>query len=457
MKSLLKTLSLSVAAGAIAFSAPLTGLSDTSVFAQEQAAPKPAKTRKVPAMTLAAHKEIQKAQELMSPEDETVAPDLAGANRVLDELLGKGKINDYEKAVAWQVKAMIAFEQDDTPSSIRAFEQILRYRESIPEALEVNILFSLSQLHYSTENYDKALSYAKEWEPRAAVISVNQLVYIAQLYYVRSEFKPALDYVYRAIGEAETLDTVEVKENWYGIALSAHWELNEYEKVRDVLELLIVRWPSPQYWMQLAGIYGELGRETDSYSVTEAAYQQGFLDDKPAQLVNVAQILIARDAPIKAAKVVERAYAQDLIEREAKNDRLLGQAYLRSAELEKAIEPLSRAAAGLEDGDMWFQVGQIQNQLEDYAGAVKSFENALKLLEKDEKKNHARILAAHVSSGTALIELKDFPKATAAMQRARKTAKTRRERSQVDNWTKYLAAEREREKILEEAGVSSGR
>lgn len=460
MTSIMKTLSLSVAAGAIALAAPMATPSlESSAYAQE-AQQQEKKTRKVPAMTLAAHREIQKAQELMAPEEEGETPDLPGAARVLDELLAKGRINDYEKAVAWQLKASIAFEQDDTPASIRAFEQILKYRDSIPEALELNILFSLSQLYYSIENYDRALTYAKEWEPRATIISVNQIVYISQLYYVRSEYPQSLDYIYRAINEAQALDTVEVKENWYGIALSSHWELNQYDKVRDVLELLIVTWPKPQYWLQLSGIYAELGRENDSYSITEAAYQQGFLDDKDTQLVNMAQILIARDAPIKAANVVERSYEKNLVERTPENERLLGQAYLRAAEYEKSIEPLKNAAEGLEDGDLWFQVGQVQSQLEDYRGAVESYTKAVAQMSKtesDRKKNHARILAAHVATGTSLIELKEFDDASAAMEKARKVASTRRERGQVDNWVKYLASERAREEILEEAGITAGR
>lgn len=444
----IKSLPMAVAAAAILAAVPMpegTPILGDAAFAQAEQQKSQAKTRKVPAMTLDAHKQIQKAQEAMDLKayDE--------AKEILIDLLERKRINDYERAVAWQLRAMIAYEEDDTDGTIRAYERILNFAESIPEALELNIIYGLAQLYYTEENFDKALEYVDRWEGRVdpTLVSVSHLQFISNLHYVRNNFEGALEYIYRAIDVAKSLDTVEVKESWYGLALSAHWELSQFEDVRDVLEILLINWPKPRYWTQLAGIYQELGDEQTSFSLTEAAYKQGFLDDNEQQLVNVAQIQLARSAPIKCAWILEKAFKENRVERTPQNQKTLGQCYMMAYEYDKALEPLSKAAAGDEDGDLWFQIGQVQMQLGHYKDALDSFASVQKAF-KDDKSTKAKekVLSAVMQRGQAFTELKQFKEAHEAFRAAKRMATDRKDKRMVSQWEQYLKAEEEREKML---------
>lgn len=448
LKQSLKYLSLGTAVGFALAAVPQTTayspFGGSEVMAQQQENKQ--KTRKVPAMTLNVHKRITKAQEAMDVQD------FVTGEQILRDLLENKRVNEYEQAVVWQLLASIAFERDDTPSAIKAFEQILVYRESIPVALELNITFTLAQLYYSIEDYKRAMAYVERWEPQAEVVGVSQLVFISQLHYVQDDFNKALEYIYRAISDAEAVDTVEVKENWYNLAMSCHWELNQYDKVRDVLETLVITWPKPLYWTQLAGVYGELGQEQTSFSLTEAAYKQGFLDENPSQIVNVAQIMVARDAPIKATWVMEKALKEGLIEDDGDNARLLGQAYLRASEFGKAIVPLKKAASEKGDASLWFQVAQVEIQLEMYDKAVVSLEKTIKAYRKAGlKKNRGKIVAALIQQGSAYTELTEFDKAKKTFAAARKISDSRRERNQIGSWESYMKAEKAREDLLASA------
>ena len=222
----------------------------------------------------------------------------------------------------------------------------------------------------------------------------------------------------------------------------------------DILEILIINWPSPSYWQQLAGTYQELGQEETSFSIIEAAYKQGFLDDQPTQLENMAQILIARDAAIKAAWVLEKAYSDGLLEKTAKNQRTLGNAYLNAAEYGKAVGPLSVAAKGDDtldpDGTLWMQIASVQNQLDNLNDAVDAYENAIALLRKEgEKRNKNKIGAAYMQRAGALIELKKFDEARKSFDEARKLGQ---KRSAIKSWISYLKSEEAREEILASAG-----
>ncbi|WP_374764754.1 tetratricopeptide repeat protein [Yunchengibacter salinarum] len=421
-------------------------MSSAAVALQEDGEKKPEReTRKVPAMSLGVHKKVQKAQEAMDgTEDEP--PNLAEARQILAELR-EDDINEYEMAVTWQLEAMISYEQDNPKGTIDAYENILKYRKSIPVALELQIMFGLAQLYFSEEDYDKSLEMVKQWIPRKETISASQKTFISQLYYSVENYDKALEYIYSAINEAETDDTLEVKESWYQLALSSHWEQNQFEKVRDVLEIMIVNWPKPVYWTQLAGVYGELGKNEKSFSITEAAYKQGFLDEKPTQLVNLAQILISREAPIKAAWVMEKAFKEKLIEPTAKNYKVLGQSYLMAQELEKAVDPLSKNAEMENDGQMWLQVGQVQMQLGNYSEAAAAFDEAVQAYD-DNDASENDILTAHMQRGSALLELKRFDDARRAFQKARNLADTSSERRRARQWMGYLEKEVKREEML---------
>ena len=205
--------------------------------------------RKVPAMSIAVHKQVQKAQEAMDHKD------FDATSTILAGILASERVNGYEKAVAWQLRAMLAYEQDDTAGTITAYENILNFKHSIPVGLELSIQYSLAQLYYSVDEYDTALKYAKLWEPRAGeYVGVSQLTFIAQLHYMRSDYQQTIDYMDRVMSLLESLDIFEVKENWYALKLSAHWELNQYDAVRETLEKILVMWPKPRYCTQLASI-----------------------------------------------------------------------------------------------------------------------------------------------------------------------------------------------------------
>lgn len=444
----IKSLPMAVAAAAVLAVVPMP--EGTPIFGEQAAHAQRApsnkqKTRKVPAMSVDVHKKIQKAQEAMDTKN------YVEAKSIIDDTLEGKKVNDYERAVAWQLKAMIAYEEDDVNATIGAYEQILRYAESIPEALELSILYGLAQLYYSEENYEKALEFVTQWQARTdpTLIGVNQLTFISNLHYVRNEFEDSLRYIYDAIEMAKTVDTVELKESWYQLALSAHWELGEFEKVRDTLEILLLTWPKPQYWIQLAGIYQELGDEPTSYSLTEAAYKQGFLDDKEAQLVNVAQIQLARGAPIKCAWILEKAFGENRVVSDAKNQKTLGQCYMMASEYQKAIGPLTQAAKGDNDGDLWFQIGQVQMQLGKYKDAVESFDAVTAAFRSSrDEKDKSKILTAVMQKGQALTELKRFKEAYDAFKEAKRLATNQKERRTVTQWEKYLKAEEAREEML---------
>lgn len=185
--------------------------------------------RKVPAMSIAFHKKVQSAQEAMD------AGDLEAATEILNIAELNPKINNYERATLWQFRAMIAFENESTPDTIKAYEKILTYRDSIPVMLEQQIIYGLSQLYFSVENYARSLDYLNLWQKTAAMPEIPHHIFMAQVHYTVGNYADAAEYMDFAIQKAKTQPSVEIKKHWITLLVLAHYEAGNTLQAKNVL------------------------------------------------------------------------------------------------------------------------------------------------------------------------------------------------------------------------------
>ncbi|WP_262691980.1 energy transducer TonB [Kordiimonas aestuarii] len=229
--------------------------------------------RKVPAMSLTVHKKIQAAQEAIADKD------YPRAQAVLNETLRLTRINDYEKAVVWQLKAMIAFSENDSPATIEAYETILNYRDSIPEALEINILFGLAQLYHSQGDTRQAAEYANKTVYRMPTLSQAQSRFLAELYYLTRDFAKAEKHIEVAINAGQAYGGGGVKEVWYKMLLSSQWEQGHQLEAKKTALALISRWPEQKYCQILAGMMMEMRNTDEQMTLDEVRTNQAACAD----------------------------------------------------------------------------------------------------------------------------------------------------------------------------------
>jgi len=193
-------------------------------------------TRKVPAMSLAVHKLVQKAQVALQERD------LITAKQVLEQTLSLEKINDYERAVVWQMSALIAFEEKDTPATILAYETILKYSDSIPQALEYQLVYGLAQLYYSEENYQKSQEYLGIWQLSVDVnrIGPAQWQFLTWAAYDNNDHDQVishLDKFFESLNDEQR--SSKAAKNMYLFLASSYWELENFQEALDAIRNLI--------------------------------------------------------------------------------------------------------------------------------------------------------------------------------------------------------------------------
>ena len=397
------------------------------VMAQEEQQQR--KTRKTPALREKVYKQLEEAQTLGESEQ------FGQAISVLDKLSRQDDLNSYEKAQMYNFYAFIYFQQERFQDAIRAYENV-RAQPDLPEAMETQAIYALGQLYFTVENYPKAIELLERWFQSATNPGPGPYVFLSQAYYQQKQFRKALPPLDKAMALAREKGQ-PIKENWLLLKRVYHYELKEYEKVAEVLNTLIARFPKREYWNQLSAVYGELGDNKRQLAVLELADMQGYLD-RSQDLRNLSQLYMMNGDPLRGAKTLEKAMSDGIVETDLANLRLLAQAWGAAREDEKALPVLERAAGLAPDGKLDLRIAYSYINIDEYDKAAAAAREAIRkggLRSEGE----ARILL-----GTALFNADKLGDAKQAFR----TAEAGREGKRARQWLSHIAKEEARREEL---------
>ncbi|MDJ0928506.1 MAG: hypothetical protein QNJ73_12785 [Gammaproteobacteria bacterium] len=405
-------------------------LTPAAVMAQEEEKQQQ-ETRRTQAMSEKVYRKLAEAQEL------TDAEDYAGARKILDELAASPKLTPYEKAQLYNFFGFIYYAQERYADSIRAYETVLAQPE-IPQGLADQTKYTLAQLHFTMENWQKAIDLINDWMSTAQNPGPDPFILLASAYYSMDQFDRMIQPIERAMQIARDRDQ-PVKEQWWLLLRVAYFEQDNYQKVRDILEILVVNWPKKEYWTQLSAMYGELDQERKQLSAYASAYDQGMLT-RSAELVQLAQLYLQAEAPYKAAKIMEKGIEEGLIDKKADNYRILSQAWMLAAEDRKAIPALKTAASMSDDGDLDARLANSYLNLSEYDQCIEAARSGIR------KGGLRREDNAQVVLGMCLFENDQYEAAKKAFRAA---AKDKRSQKTAKQWITFIEREQERLRQLE--------
>lgn len=403
-----------------------SSLVSSDAAAQQKASDK--KTRKVPALNTRVYDQLSRAQQVAD------SGEINQAIEILDVVKGKASsMSSYDLAMMYNFYGFIYYAAEDFNKAIDSFEGVVN-QQPIPESLEQATLFSLAQLHMMRGNYDKTIEFLERWEDlQPGDLPVKNLVLKAQAMYQKKDYQAASKYIDEAIIKQENSEEgYKVDENWYVLQRAIYYELKLPEQVTKVLEKMVKLFDQPSYWVQLAGMYGELGEEKKQLAVLEAAYQKEYVTSG-SDVFNLAQLYYYHQAPYKGARLMEQAMDNGVLEKNLRNLKFLAQCWSLAKENEAAV-PVMRAAADLsEDGELDGQLAQIFLNLEKWDQAI---ESANKALEKGGLRNQG---TTHLVLGMAFFNKNRFNDALNQLAEAQKHKSSR---GMAQQWSKFVETEK---------------
>ena len=338
--------------------------------AEGRSGEKKKKTRRVPTISEFIFKKLGEAQEMMD------AKEYGLAEQFLKDMLNRSKrYNGNELGNIHNMLGYIAFLKEDYKGAIYAYEQVLSQGEDITEGLEVTTLYTIAQLSFVNENYQDALDYMEIWISKADNPGPEPRIFMGQVYYQMKDYPNALMQIQNGIRIAQERGT-KVKENWWSLVAFLYFEKEDFQGYMDTMKILVRDFPKRDYWIRLAGIYGQEGQERLQLNTLQAAYAGDYFETE-TDFTNLAGLLMQREAPYKAAKVLRDGLDREIVKRSASNLQSYGQAWQLAQEVDEAIPIFEEAAKLSDDGKIYERLAYLYMEDDQYKQCVTSAEGAL--------------------------------------------------------------------------------
>ncbi len=429
------------------------------------------KYRKARSLSSKVAKKMAKVYEALEVVDEQgeLSPDMETVNEILSDLLNqKDDIKSYDRSVMWNALAYVYSTEEKYLEAIEAYENLLDEPEStIP--LRNEALRALGRLHVGLENFQTGIKYILQYMDVVETVTAQTWALLGRVYYTTGEFKKALSSLEKAVILAEE-EGYKPKENWYSVMAASIGELKAeigekeaYLRQIAIYEILVNLYPKKTYFIQLGGIYGQLGREKDYMITLKAAYAKDLLNREGEYQV-LAQLLLLNQNPYWAAQVLVSGQQKIITYNETKIDEITGEeikvektgpviksneknlkliadSWRMAQEIDKAIPVLAKAAELSKDGKAYVLLGNL------YLGEDK-IEKAVDAIKKGLKKGKIeKISQVHLTLGQAYFELQKFEEAKKEFRIAARD-KDKKTKSMANNWIKYTENEEIRVKNL---------
>jgi len=382
-----------------------------TVYAKDEEERPEVKTKEAQAVSKKVYDKIQLAQEKIDEED------YPGALKILDALRRSDKLTNYERTNVLNYVGFIRYSTEDIEGAIAVYKEMLTIPDLEPQ-LEKQTTYTMAQLQTMEERYVEAIKLLESWFTLETNPGPQPYILYAQNLYQISRYADMVEPIESAMAVAEKRGT-EVKEDWYVLLNFAYFQQENYTKVRDIQKILLVKWPKKRYWFSLAGAFTELGEEMNLLTSYDAAHTQGMLE-KESELVTMAQLYMSHEVPYKAATLLDKEMESGRVKKNARNYRLLSQAWTLSQEDAEAIPALKNAARLSDEGELDLRLGNAHLNLGQYSECVAAVEAGLRKGGIKSPDN------AQISMGMCLYNLKKYQAAIKAFRQASKTARSKR-------------------------------
>ena len=411
------------------------------------------KARALQASTARKMAQVYEALEVVDDKGEP-DPDMETVLSILNDLRrDMANLKSYDRSVMWNAWAFVYFSDGKYDQAMDAYYNLINEPE-VTIGLRVGALLSLAQLHLVQENYKEGIELILQWMNEVEKVTAQSYSLLGQAYYQTGDFRKSLSSMETAVTMAEE-EGYKPRENWYVIMAACIGELKkeigEKESLLrqiDIYEILVNLYPKKQYFIQLGGSYGQLGREKDYMITLKAAHQKDFLN-KESEYLALTQLLLLNQNPYWAAQVfvsgqkkmitivdekTEEEKVVPVIKDTEKNLKLLADAWRMAQEIDKAIPVLEKAANMSKDGESFVLLGNLYLSEDKVEKAVEAINKGL------EKGKVKKLSQVYLTLGQAYFELEKFEDAKKNFRIAARD-KDKKIKQQANNWIKYTENE----------------
>ena len=340
---------------------------------------------------------------------------------------------DYQRALVAQALAQVEWSRSNYDAALEYFELSVEL-DSLPDKTHFSLMYQIAQLYYMNERFDEALDRLALWMCKVPPEKITDLSYILQasIYAQKEDWKNVIPAIDNAVSISE-----DPQEPWYQLKLASHFELEQFPKAAQTLEVMIQSWPDKkEYWIQLSQIYYKLKMEDEALSVLALAYRRDMLD-KQTDIMYLSSLYSNADVPYKAANVLQTGIEAGIVTETMRHWAIVADAWFAAEEMENALAAYKLAGKISDDGEIDLRRAYILVDMERWDEASLAINAALDKGGFNERKTGE----AYVLQGMSEFNLGNYSKASTAWGRASKYPKAKKS---AEQWMNHMREERAR-------------
>ncbi len=366
-------------------------------------------------ITTKTYKKLVEIQELMAAED------IGLAISELEVLATEVEADSLDLALTLQTLGYAKMSDEKFDEAIDYLRRSLAL-DKLPENVKYNVGYMVAQLYAAQSQYDEALDFAAEWFMSLEAPNANQLIFMANIFAQNNRYAEAIQYAERAI-----VLSPKPRESWYQLITASYFQMEDFAGAAKTLSTMVTIWSDKAgYWEQLASVYLSQDSEARALGVLKLAWLSGVLE-KESSIRTLVQLTAARGIPERAARLINAAFEQALLEENAQHLNLLASALTNAKEYESAVAVLGRLAEVKGKGDPLVRAANLNLERGLWSQAQGNLEKALEI--GVEKAGNAYLLL-----GIVLTEQKKFGENVKALQKAQTFKDTSK---QAARWIRY--------------------
>jgi len=355
----------------------------------------------------------------------------------LNSHLVKDSIKPYDAAVVNQTLGYAYNGLNDYALSIASFVKAATVN-ALPDNVTHELNYIIAQTLIHTEEHIKGLSYLDKWFEQESAPSPEAHLLAATAYYQINKFYRLIPHAKSAIEKSDT-----PQQSWYELLLAGYYETSMYKESALLLETMISNYPgNDSYWLQLAAVHQQNKQEEKGLALLSLAYEKGIL--KGDAIIQLAQTYLYLQMPLKSAIILEAELNKGQIEPSKANIELLSNSWLLAHEPEQAAILLNRIAKDFNDASLYYRLGHIYVELEDWNNA----KNALESTVSNDDLDKLRDIQANawLLLGISSYHQKEYLRSTQALTKALGFKETR---DQAVWWLEQITEESSKASINE--------
>ena len=333
--------------------------------------PANAETQDQPALTRESYDVLNTARELMEENK------YSEAEKKLNQLLDT-KLERYDEAVTWQTLAHVYLSTNNYQQAAECFIKSVKFNV-LPENVTHEIFYNIAQLLVATSKYKESLEYLLPWFEHEPSPGADAHILAASVYYEIKDYQQMISHIKKAIQLTPKPD-----KSLYETLLSGYYQIEDFKQAANLLEKMIVLFPGEgNYWTQLAATYQLSKQYKKAVAMYELALKKGLLDE--SNTLRLVHLYLQEELPYKAASLLSEKIDSGVLQKTPENLELLANSWLLAREKNNAISALSHLVNIKNDPEIYYRIGRLHFDQENWEDAISSLEKATNIDNPDKQ------------------------------------------------------------------------